>query len=72
MTYDDVLQSKQRWNIDIIKKTIGHIQTGWRLSCLGDIDDDQVDVVHKDTKIGRDQLWSFEPILIKGVFKCAN
>lgn len=72
MTYDDVLQSKQRWNIDITKKTIVHIQTGWRLSCLGDIDDDQVDVVHKDTKIGRDQLWSFEPILIKGVFKCAN
>lgn len=72
MSYNDALKFKQQWAIDKTKKTIIHFQTGWRLSCLGAIDDDQVDVVHKDTKIGRDQLWSFEPVLINGVFKCAN
>lgn len=72
MPYNDASKSKQQWVIDKTKNTIVHIPTSWRLSSLGDIDDYQVDVVHKDTKVGRDQLWSFEPMLIKGTFKCAT
>ena len=70
MTYNEALESKQQWSIDE-KNKIFHIQSGWRLS-LGYLIDDRVDLVHKDTVDDKNQGWSFEPILIEGVFKCAN
>ena len=70
MPYNEALKSKQQWTIDKNNK-IYHSQSGWRLTLSYTVDD-KVDLVTKDTVDNKNQNWSFEPILVNGVSKCAN
>jgi len=70
MPYNQALKSKQQWTIDKNDK-IYHSQSGWRLTLSYSIDDG-VALVTKDVVDNKNQGWSFEAILIQGVFKCAN
>lgn len=68
MSYNEALKSNAKWSIDR-RNQIFHYKSGWRLSYVSN---DLVDAVEAFTTDEKSTVWSFEPILINGVSKCAK
>ena len=68
MSYNEAVKSREKWSIDR-RNQIFHFTSGWRLSYLSG---DLVDAVEIFTTDEKSTVWSFEPILINGVPKCAR